>query len=294
MEDNKQKKPKRFYYILSQDDKKFGPFEDEEVLHLLKYEKISNETLVWFEGLSQWVKLGTIPELKLHKVAVKRTSAGLYLRVNIGRFFIPGVLLIGLYFYFVFVMPPKASSKLHSQIFPKDPPKQELNISLKPFQLRVPNGSIRISSLAKYSISGRVLSTSRYYLDWKSNIAEVDVALGWGELAKVGSDEHITYRQSRRWYFFDYSKDSKIDGNYIIEHSSNHHLIPATENIRRAIHSLEKNDIVRLKGYLVKASGTYKGDPVSWRSSVSRRDTGNGACELMYVISVAVDGLVYN
>ena len=44
--------------------------------------------------------------------------------------------------------------------------------------------------------------------------------------------------------------------------------------------SLRQGELVHLEGELVEATGPELG---TWRSSLSRTDTGNGACELMLV-----------
>ncbi|HEV3148526.1 MAG TPA: hypothetical protein VGZ24_07735, partial [Chthoniobacterales bacterium] len=44
--------------------------------------------------------------------------------------------------------------------------------------------------------------------------------------------------------------------------------------------SLRTGSLVHLSGELVEATGPGIG---TWRSSLSRTDTGNGACELMWV-----------
>jgi len=41
--------------------------------------------------------------------------------------------------------------------------------------------------------------------------------------------------------------------------------------------------VIHLQGFLVDAS---RGDGWRWRTSMSRDDTGDGACELVYVESI--------
>ncbi len=45
---------------------------------------------------------------------------------------------------------------------------------------------------------------------------------------------------------------------------------------------VHKEDYITLKGYLVNV----KFPDYDWKSSLARNDTGNGACEIMYVESV--------
>jgi hypothetical protein len=79
----------------------------------------------------------------------------------------------------------------------------------------------------------------------------------------------------------------------VISHSANNHIIPANENIHEAVKTIWKKDIVVLEGVLVNIKGTYKGQPVTWNTSLSRKDTGNGSCELFYVSKVRIDTKVY-
>ena len=51
-----------------------------------------------------------------------------------------------------------------------------------------------------------------------------------------------------------------------------------------------EGDAVRLRGLLVDATAD---DGLTWRSSLSRGDTGPGACELLYVQEVQVGDRVY-
>jgi hypothetical protein len=58
------------------------------------------------------------------------------------------------------------------------------------------------------------------------------------------------------------------------------HIIPATPEIASRCKSLRAGTLVHLVGDLVEASGPGISH---WRSSLTRTDTGNGACELFYV-----------
>jgi nitrogenase subunit NifH len=84
-----------------------------------------------------------------------------------------------------------------------------------------------------------------------------------------------------------------VDHSYIISHSSNNHVIPANENIYQAIKTIREKDRVVLKGLLVNLKGTYKGQTVTWNTSLSRTDIGNDSCELFYVSEVRIETKVY-
>jgi len=67
---------------------------------------------------------------------------------------------------------------------------------------------------------------------------------------------------------------------------SNNHIIPANEQIRSKINSLNTGDQIQINGYLVESKGTYEGKNYYWDSSLSRTDTSDGACEVFYVTNI--------
>jgi len=150
-----------------------------------------------------------------------------------------------------------------------------------------------IIPFANYRISAVVLSKKRYVDKWGSIISPVDLALGWGGVAQPDNLKHIKVSQTLRWYRYRYDRECVLTQEYISNHSSNHHIIPANKNISKAILSAKENEKIYLEGYLVNISGRYKKDNISWRSSLTRTDTGNGSCEIMYVTSVKHGSNVY-
>jgi hypothetical protein len=64
------------------------------------------------------------------------------------------------------------------------------------------------------------------------------------------------------------------------------HMVPADAAIRGRLQDIRRGDIVRVRGYLVDVdheSGFH------WRTSLSREDSGNGACELIYVERIQIE-----
>jgi hypothetical protein len=139
---------------------------------------------------------------------------------------------------------------------------------------------------ASFEIRARVLSTEPYYMGRTADLSPVDFALGWGPMSDQAVLDVIKVSQSGRWYRTRWDRPPPIPDQAIISSSSNMHMIPADSSIERSLKRVRKGDIVRLQGFLVDVdhpSGFY------WRSSMSRNDTGDGACELVYVESVMVE-----
>jgi hypothetical protein len=137
----------------------------------------------------------------------------------------------------------------------------------------------RIVPLEAFAIEARILSTRRYRFDRESDLAPVDLALGWGPMAEPAVFAQVSVSQSERWYYWRAS-ELPIPKREIETHSANMHMIPATPAIEDALRSLRAGDRVRLGGFLVEARGP---DGWHWRSSLSREDTGAGACEVVWV-----------
>lgn len=145
----------------------------------------------------------------------------------------------------------------------------------------VDEGNISIVLLAEYTVEGVIKSKTKY-TDYSSRVSQYDVALAWGNLNEKEIDKHISYSQSGRWYYYNFSRDVSVSSSYIAEHSANVHLINQDLLILKKIKDLKVNDHIRLTGYLVNVNF----DNGTWESSLTRTDTGNGACEIMYVTGV--------
>lgn len=139
---------------------------------------------------------------------------------------------------------------------------------------------------ASFEIRARVLSTEPYYIGRTADLSPIDLALGWGPMSDQSVLDRIKISQSGRWYRTRYELPPPIPEQLIIASSSNMHMIPADSSIERVLKKVREGDVVHLKGYLVDVdhdSGWY------WRSSMSRTDSGDGACELVYVESIDVE-----
>jgi hypothetical protein len=153
--------------------------------------------------------------------------------------------------------------------------------------------SFRLAPLARYHVTARLLSRERYYLGWRAELSPIDLALGWGKMADPGVDRFIDWHQGGRWYFFEWSGDSPYRNDDIIPQSANLHAVPASANVRRALLNIGRDQVLSLWGHLIRISSEGAGPEDYWQSSLSRTDTGDGSCELMYVERVVTAGLEY-
>ena len=140
----------------------------------------------------------------------------------------------------------------------------------------------RFTSLASFELHARVLARERYRFDRAAELSPVDLALGWGRMSDSSVLARIEIRQQDRWYYWS-SPELPIPEAEITSHSANMHMIPATPVVRDRLLDVRVGQVIRLRGQLVRAEGL---DRWTWTSSLSRQDTGAGACEVIWVESV--------
>ena len=141
-----------------------------------------------------------------------------------------------------------------------------------------------ITPLADFDLSARVLSKTNYHLDKEAELAPVDLALGWGPMSDGAVLEKITISQSGRWYHWQVD-EFPIPRRDIETNSANMHMIPADTAVEATLDKISKGNVITLRGKLV--SITEPGG-WHWRSSLTREDTGDGACEVVYVESLYI------
>lgn len=142
----------------------------------------------------------------------------------------------------------------------------------------------RITPLARFELRARVLGTERYRFDRAAELSPVDFALGWGPMSDSRNLTAITIRQQDRWYFWS-AGHLPIPAGEIISHSANMHMIPADDAVKRRLLSVKTGQVVELRGQLIRADGE---DGWHWVSSLTRTDTGDGSCEVIWVESATV------
>jgi len=136
-----------------------------------------------------------------------------------------------------------------------------------------------ITPLATFKIRAKVLSREDYSLDEEADLSPVDLALGWGRMSDEAVIEKMEISQSGRWYRW-HTKTLPIPLREISTHSANMHLIPADSFVEDDIKKTRTGDIIELTGKLVEVKSS-KGR--TWKSSMTREDTGAHACEVIWV-----------
>jgi hypothetical protein len=90
----------------------------------------------------------------------------------------------------------------------------------------------------------------------------------------------LQFSMANRFFFYHWQSAPPIPAGEIAAHCSNNHLIPAGAGVARAVRRLRLGEIAELRGWLVDVAGPAG---FAWRTSRQRGDSGNGACEVVYV-----------
>lgn len=148
----------------------------------------------------------------------------------------------------------------------------------------LPHGDFVVAKVAHFEVTARVLGKERYWFGREARLVPYDLALGWGRMSDTDVLDEISISQRGRYYFWSV-RDFPIPRREIITSSANMHLVPASDEVRDALGSVRPGHIVHFEGYLSRIIGP---DGWRWTTSMTRTDTGNGACELVWVESFEV------
>ena len=152
---------------------------------------------------------------------------------------------------------------------------------MPPFRL----DNATVTPLAGFSLQARVLSREDYSLGDETKYSPTDLALGWGPMANPAVSDKLGISQSGRWYFYQWGPEGPpIAPDQIVRSSANMHMIPADGGVADALARVRQGDTVHLDGWLVQID---RDDGWHWRSSTTREDSGDGACEVVYVCSIS-------
>lgn len=140
---------------------------------------------------------------------------------------------------------------------------------------------------AHFDVDARVLRKARYRFDGGAELAPVDVGVGWGPMSDSRIVDELEFSQMGRFLYWKPRDPARfpLAPDEIVRNATQLHLIPASENIESRLKRLRPGQHVNISGWLVDVTGPGN---FSWRTSMSREDTGAGACEIVYVETIEV------
>jgi hypothetical protein len=150
----------------------------------------------------------------------------------------------------------------------------------------VDQGGVRylVTPLHRYKLHGLVVSRRAHDGDrmlhrrWNDHLNVADVCVVWGDNA--GAHLAAFDFWSGQFTCFFRTDDAAAWRAFRPEQMANNHLLSDQALLRERISTVRVGDQIRVEGYLA----SYSNDSGFQRgTSVTRSDTGNGACETVYV-----------
>ena len=159
----------------------------------------------------------------------------------------------------------------------------------KPFYATINDVEYLIEPEFAYDLTGMIVSyrqhegNSRMHLQANDHLNVADVCVVWGDNTSSLLQEldfwngiftcNVFTRDMQAWESFD------------MDQLSNNHLISDDDFIRRQVRKVRIGDQIRVRGYLASYSNPDGGKR---GTSTTRTDTGDGACETVFVESFRI------
>ena len=159
-------------------------------------------------------------------------------------------------------------------------PEQPFQRELSSDHAQIRHGDFDLTPLAEFRTESRLLSRLSYRTDEGAALSPLDFAIGWGRMSDTAVIEQLGVEQGARFFTYHWADQPPIPPDEIVRSATNVHLIPANAAVSAALARLRAGEVIRLEGLLVEAR---RSDGWHWRSSLSREDSGAGACELLLV-----------
>jgi len=154
----------------------------------------------------------------------------------------------------------------------------------RPFEVSFNDVEYLVEPEFEYDITGMIVSyrhhdnNSRMHRLANDHLNMLDVCVVWGD---------NTTSDLRKIDFWNgiftcnvFTRDQQAWGSFDMNQLSNNHLISDDDNIRDRVRGINVGDQIRVRGYLASYSSARGGKR---GTSTTRTDTGDGACETVYV-----------
>ncbi|NQU99203.1 MAG: hypothetical protein HQ538_00540 [Parcubacteria group bacterium] len=160
----------------------------------------------------------------------------------------------------------------------------------EPFEKRVGDITYNIKPITSYELYGLVVTYNNankwwdyYHKVWNDFINLKDICVIWNKNIDTEVYKQMKFK-SGSWTCYMESKyggGEEVRSNFSFSHLSNNHLLDDNEEIAGKIMEAEIGDQIYFKGYLVEYS--HSDEQFKRGTSTLRTDTGNNACETVYV-----------
>ncbi|HEU4779667.1 MAG TPA: hypothetical protein VFS58_07260 [Steroidobacteraceae bacterium] len=147
----------------------------------------------------------------------------------------------------------------------------------------IERGEFRLRPRAEFTATVRVLRREDYSFGPLADLVPTDFAVGWGPMSDSAVLADVEITQGNRFYYWR-TENWPIERRDIEKHSANWHVIPENPLVEKVLGRLRPGSVVTLSGRLVDIEGGEGG----MRTSLTRDDTGAGACEILLAETVTI------
>ncbi len=170
----------------------------------------------------------------------------------------------------------------------REPTQREVN--LKPFDANFNGVTYRVEPKYDYDLYGMVVSyrhhdgDSMLHKSWNDHLNMIDICVVWQDSAFTPLLNKLKFWSGQFTCNVE-TRDDAAWASFRIDQLSNNHLISDDPMIRDKVSDIKIGDQVRIQGWLSAYSSSVNLDNGGGKrgTSIVRTDTGNGACETIYV-----------
>lgn len=157
-----------------------------------------------------------------------------------------------------------------------------------PFTTRIKDQEYTITPKYDYELQGVIVSYSDadafgniwHHKRWKDFLNLRDLCVIWGKNVESGIYRQMKFHNDS-WTCWASWQDPGTGSLFKINALSNNHLLTDSTRIKKLLMSAEPGDHIRLKGVLAEYANN--GNHFKRGTSTTRDDTGNGACETIFL-----------
>jgi hypothetical protein len=200
------------------------------------------------------------------------------------------LLVMALSFWRKDALPPGA------QLRPElaDEPKQ-VAVRDKAFRVNVEGVEYDIQPRFSYDLYGVVVELHHSdswweyaHAEWNDHVNIVDLCVVWGGSATSGVYRELSYEHTQ-WECWYRTSSREVFEQFSGNELSNNHLITEDARLAKKMKEVRIGDQVRFTGYLADYTTYMNGQATGTRTtSTVRTDSGEGACEVVYVTDLQV------
>jgi len=146
----------------------------------------------------------------------------------------------------------------------------------------------------RYELAGLVVSKRVHQADYKGSLHGLsedylnvaDLCVVWGETANPEILQHFDFSNGQFTCNYQ-TRDEQAWQAFNPNQLSNNHVLAVNESVRQTLSEAEIGDQIRIRGYLADYT-----NPKGYlrTTSTTRTDTGNGACETIWVEEASIIG----